>query len=752
MGNIINEKNFNCTTISTNNDMVNCDYQIGFTSDYYHIYIFIVLSSIGILLGIILFFDYLTHKIKKNKNRSYGSMKMLFRILSILDFLSSVYWLLSTILLSKVENIKNNDLCKPFSFIYSFLFIYNFYFINCILKHFRKLNFDPIDSIYKPKKSLINYLLTGFILSLLISLIALFFGILGRSPMNTCFINTELNQTSIIIYGIGIILIIYIIYQIIHGLYFSKMFVNDDLMKSLYFQNSIYALVFCGLHIPMLILFIITNIINRNIISSDNSIMLFSYFSTLLLYFTPSILGVFSLYQGMTQLNCCKKRKKKIDMEEISNILNPDLSLSLTIEDQYDWLDKHAMESFMKNILLGIAISIKKSKDLILPKNFNKSDYIDTIKYQVNFKNYKQFGIDLYDVKSDEYLNVNIIEYAPKCFAYLRELEDINIDDMVKCFLPSNNKEGMKKSAGKSGSFFISTDNQEYMIKTLKYEEFELIRYSFLKEYIKYIKENPKSLICRIYGMYSIIQYGGKQVFIIVMRNVIGSLKENIVAKFDLKGSTINREIKELNMTKIDNGVMKDVNFNDIEFGIIVNNDNIKKINKIAQKDSMFLAKMELMDYSLFVVKLTLNKNESSEIFGEGIQEKTEKDYMDLINNKTIMINNPNDVTNLNNTIHTVSTKNSFKDVDSRYKYYKQYLYPGLSLGTAYIISIIDFLQSYNFYKIVENKYKTAIKGKRSDVKGGISCVEPKLYSERFMNYVKKLTEVKHILTGEKND
>ena len=253
MGNIINEKNFNCSTISTNNDMVNCDYQIGFTSDYYHIYIFIVLSSIGILLGIILFFDYLTHKIKKNKNRSYGSMKMLFRILSILDFLSSVYWLLSTILLSKVENIKNNDLCKPFSFIYTFLFIYNFYFINCILKHFRKLNFDPIDSIYKPKKSLINYLLTGFILSLLISLIALFFGILGRSPMNTCFINTELNQISIIIYGVGIILIIYIIYQIIHGLYFSKMFVNDDFMKSLYVQNSIYALVFCGLHIPMLI-------------------------------------------------------------------------------------------------------------------------------------------------------------------------------------------------------------------------------------------------------------------------------------------------------------------------------------------------------------------------------------------------------------------------------------------------------------------------------------------------------------------
>ena len=99
---------------------------------------------------------------------------------------------------------------------------------------------------------------------------------------------------------------------------------------------------------------------------------------------------------------------------------------------------------------------------------------------------------------------------------------------------------------------------------------------------INYIKDHPKSLICRIYGVYSLIQYGGTEVFVIVMRNVIGSLKDNIVAKFDLKGSTINREIKSLDMSKIDNGVMKDVNFNDIEFGIMVNNHNIKKINYLA--------------------------------------------------------------------------------------------------------------------------------------------------------------------------
>ena len=760
MGNVIDENNFDCKDNKSNKvneeaEMVDCETQIGYTKDYYHKVIFLILSLLGTILGLILFIDYVIHKIKKlkkqRKNKNYGSMKLFFRILSVLDFLSSLYWLLSSTVLFKMKDIKENVLCKPLSFIYVILFIFNLYFIACTLNHFRKLNFDPIYSIYKPKKSLINYLISGSVLTLVVALVALFMGVLGKSPMNTCFINTELHPLSSIVYLFGLILIIFILYQIIHGLYFSKMFINDNIMRILYIQNSVYAAIFCGLHIPMIILLIITTFRHKNIIESDKGLNLFSYFCTILLYFTPSISGCLSIYQGMIKLNCFKKKKQRKTMESLSGILSPDLSTSLTMDDQYDWLDKHAMKSFMRNILLGIAISIKKSKEIKIPKKFGKNDFADSVKYEVNFNNYQQYGIDSYDVSSEEYLNVKIVDYAPACFSYLRKLEDINIDDMIKSFSPNNNKEGMKKSAGKSGSFFISTDDQEYMIKTLKKDELELIRHSFLNEYINHIKTHPKSLICRIYGMYSLIQYGGTETFIIVMRNVIGSLKDNIVAKFDLKGSTINREIKGLDMSKIDNGVMKDLNFNDIEFGIMVNNDNNKKINKIAETDSKFLAKMDLMDYSLFVVKLSLNKEESSAIFGEGIQEKIEKDYLDVLNDKTVMIHSGNDTTNFDYTINTVASKNSYRFQDNKFRYYKQYLFPGLNMGTAYIISIIDFLQSYNFFKIMENTYKSAIKGKKSDIEGGISCVEPNLYSERFINYVRHLTEVKHILTGKKS-
>ena len=117
------------------------------------------------------------------------------------------------------------------------------------------------------------------------------------------------------------------------------------------------------------------------------------------------------------------------------------------------------------------------------------------------------------------------------------------------------------------------------------------------------------------------------------------------------------------------------------------------------------------------------------------------------------MINTNNDINNLDNTINTISSRNSFRPKDDKFKYYKQYLYPGLNFGTVYIISIIDYLQSFNFYKLVEYECKTVFnKGEKTDIQGGISCVNPKLYSERFINYVNNLTKTKYILTGKKKN
>ena len=729
-----------------NKDIVSCDIQIGFTSHTYHKIIFIVLSLLGILLSIIIFIDFIKEKIEKHQNKNLGSMKKIFRVLPVLDFLSSVYWLASSTLFIKVENINDNrEMASILSFLYIILLTFTLTYINCMLAHFRKMNYAPIESIIKANKSFLHYILRCLAISVCVGLLALFLGVLGKSPMNTCFINSEQTRKSGFIYLIIFFLIILSIYKIIHGLYFSKMFINKDKERELYIQNSLYALIYSSLHIPLLLLFLVTFFRQKNIVLKDDFLPEFSYFCTILLYFSPLINSAMSIYQGMIKLKCFENIMKPQARQNLNNILNNDLTISLAVFDQYDWLDKHAIEFFMRNILLGIAISIKRSKDIEIKNNkFDKNDFVDSTKHEINFTN---FDLNDDETKNSEYLDIKIIEYAPKCFKYLRDLEKIDIDEMINCFLPKNNKAGMKKSAGKSGSFFISTDNNEYMIKTLKSDEFELIRNSFLAKYIEYITDHPNSLLCRIYGIYNLIQYNGNDFYIIVMRNVIGSLKDSIVAKFDLKGSTTNREVKGLNMTKIGGDVMKDLNFNDIEFGIMVNNKNIEKIRNITTKDSKFLEKLGLMDYSLFVVKLSLDKQRLTDIFGEGIQEKQEKDYMDVINEKTVMEGNLNEMSS-NLDLSLFKEKQEITNTNSQYKHYKIYLFPGLNTRTAYIISIIDFLQSYNFYKFVEYECKTTFgMSRKTDIHGGISCVNPKLYSERFINYVNNLTQVKYILT-----
>ena len=73
---------------------------------------------------------------------------------------------------------------------------------------------------------------------------------------------------------------------------------------------------------------------------------------------------------------------------------------------------------------------------------------------------------------------------------------------MKRSLLPFKNRNLISKSEGKSGNFFICTDDNRYILKTINQDELELIRGMFLKKYLKHLKRYPNSLICRIFGLY----------------------------------------------------------------------------------------------------------------------------------------------------------------------------------------------------------------------------------------------------------
>jgi 1-phosphatidylinositol-4-phosphate 5-kinase len=288
------------------------------------------------------------------------------------------------------------------------------------------------------------------------------------------------------------------------------------------------------------------------------------------------------------------------------------------------------------------------------------------------------------------------------------------------------------------------------MVKTLRVDEFDLIRKTFLNEYVNYVTRNTSSLLCRIYGMYT-IKVQEREILVIVMRNVIGEFKNNIIAKYDLKGSSANR-ISNFDMDKSDASTMKDLNFIQFEYGIMNSRDNIKRFRKLTRYDSYFLSRMELMDYSLFLVKLTLSVEQANDLFGDKIREKQDSAFSELMVENSIKpscsLMTGGDSLNINLeaiNVEELKPKKSLMEkgqIFHNVKYYKHYLFPSLVPGTAYICAIIDYFQIFNFYKYVESGLKTKF-GKKKDK---VSCVDPKTYSKRFIKYFEKLTEIKHML------
>ena len=117
---------------------------------------------------------------------------------------------------------------------------------------------------------------------------------------------------------------------------------------------------------------------------------------------------------------------------------------------------------------------------------------------------------------------------------------------------------------GKSPSFFFFSDNQLFMLKTMKESEFDIVmKQGFLLDYYKHITTNPDSLLMKIYGIYRIQIADSEPVVFLITENMVGLDKERIKRSFDLKGSILGR-IEKIPENKLKDGsglqVLKDQN------------------------------------------------------------------------------------------------------------------------------------------------------------------------------------------------
>ena len=276
------------------------------------------------------------------------------------------------------------------------------------------------------------------------------------------------------------------------------------------------------------------------------------------------------------------------------------------------------------------------------------------------------------------------------------------------------------------------------MIKTIIYEELELIRKKFLQNFAVYINNNKNSIIGRIYGVYKIkneaSMLADNEIIFIVMKNVCGGFENNIIRRYDMKGSKRDREVIKNNEDPGNKKVLKDIDFAKIEKCLLLPRYDIKRLNEIMEKDSKFFCDLGIMDYSLLVIKLEINEDEMKFIFGNEHKNYIDKEVDEIKKNSeddSIIVSKDISLESFDNKNYT----NQIRFPNDNFISLRKYFFPCLNTKFMYIISIIDFLQLYNLKKNIETKLKNL----NTQIED-ISSVPPDKYQQRFEKYGKEIT------------
>jgi 1-phosphatidylinositol-4-phosphate 5-kinase len=273
-------------------------------------------------------------------------------------------------------------------------------------------------------------------------------------------------------------------------------------------------------------------------------------------------------------------------------------------------------------------------KDLYTPKEITKS----LCKEKKFHSGQRRSRLALSLGMKAEFISSELVEYCPHVFDIIRYNNGMDNERISHCVDPNKNYNTLisaSESEGKSGSFFMKTTDQVLIIKTIKFKEIQILIKN-IKDYAEYIINNPKSLLCKIYGCFSLKLPGVSEIHLLVMENILEKCTPSHI--YDLKGSTLGRKTK-----KSTSGPLKDLDFILSKSAVSLNSEDFEAKKSAVEKDSKFLAKHNLMDYSLIVsIEKNTIPNEEKYTMGiidflthYGFTKRLERAFVILLNPKS---------------------------------------------------------------------------------------------------------------------
>ncbi|XP_022878093.1 phosphatidylinositol 4-phosphate 5-kinase 9-like [Olea europaea var. sylvestris] len=354
-------------------------------------------------------------------------------------------------------------------------------------------------------------------------------------------------------------------------------------------------------------------------------------------------------------------------------------------------------------------------------------------------------------------------DYCPMVFRNLREMFKIDAADYMMSIC-GNDALRELSSPGKSGSVFFLSQDDRFMIKTLrKFEVKVLLR--MLLDYHHHVQTQENTLITKFFGLHRIKPSSGQKFRFVVMGNMFCT-ELRIHRRFDLKGSSLGRSA---NKVEIDEStILKDL---DLNYCFYLEPSWRDALLQQIEIDSKFLEAQNIMDYSLLLgvhyrapqnLRSLMSYSQRMSVDGLGIVAEEESVDDEISPQGLVLVPRGADDNSVVIGPHIrgsrlrASAATGGEEVDL--------LLPGtarlqIQLGVnmparaehvtgkgdrqmfqeevydvVLYLGIIDIFQEYNMSKKIEHAYKSIQFDSVS-----ISAVDPTFYSQRFLRFIQKV-------------
>ncbi|KHN80062.1 Phosphatidylinositol 5-phosphate 4-kinase type-2 alpha [Toxocara canis] len=318
-------------------------------------------------------------------------------------------------------------------------------------------------------------------------------------------------------------------------------------------------------------------------------------------------------------------------------------------------------------------------------------------------------------------------DYCPNVFRNLREHFGVDQNEYLRsltCYEPDPEPDQADKSGPR---LFISYD-KKFVIKTMDSEAVAEI-HSILRFYHEYVVEkHGKTLLPQYLGLYRITVDGG-ETYLIVMRNIFGR-KYKVHRKYDLKGSTVQRQASEKEKTK-ELPTLKDNDFLEDNYKLLLPEDAREKLVNMLSSDTEFLARLHLMDYSLLVGIHDIDRAEAEAAASQQAGEQSEGEA-----SGDELVPTPPD-SPLPSTGAFAPIPPGGPDLDDEF-----FAIPSNPLSSKrliYFIGLVDILTYYGVKKRTASAAKAVKYGSEAE---NISTVKPDQYARRLLDFVTRAVSV----------